>query len=78
MRMRLAVGVGEVHQHLVGAQRQAVLGLELGVERLRQRGVDAEHAAPGAQLAGVELPVRMVGGAMRRAGGHDEGARARW
>ena len=60
----LAVGVGEVHQHLVGAERQPVGGLELGVERLGQRRVDAEHAAPGAELAVVELLRRGAGRGM--------------
>jgi hypothetical protein len=48
-------GVIEVEQHLVGAQGQPVGRIEIGVERLRQRRVGAEHAAPGAQLALVEL-----------------------
>ena len=48
-------GVVEVQQDLVGAQRQPVGGVEVGVERLGQRRVGAEHAAPGAQLALVEL-----------------------
>jgi hypothetical protein len=38
-----------------GAQGQPVGGVEVGVERLGQRRVGAEHAAPGAQLALVEL-----------------------
>ena len=55
MRMRRSGGVVEVEQHLVGAERQPVGGVEVGVERLGQRRVGAEHAAPGAQLALVEL-----------------------
>src|SRR3954447_26623493 len=36
---QLSVGrVGEVHQHLVGGDREPVLGLELGVERLDEAG----------------------------------------
>ena len=50
----LALRVVEVQEHLVGRERQAVRRLELGVERLRERRVDPQHPAPGAQLAVVE------------------------
>ncbi len=52
----LVLGVREVHEHLVGAELQAVGGLELCVERLGHRRVRAQHAAPGAQLGGREQP----------------------
>ena len=57
------VGVGELHEHLVGHERQAVPGLELVVERLRQRGVGAQQTPPGAQLAIVEA--RLAAGGCR-------------
>src|SRR4051812_31159295 len=46
--------IGDVHEDLVRGHRQAVLVLELGVERLDQARVHAEQAAPGAQLALAE------------------------
>ena len=48
---RLAAGA----QHLVGGQRQAVAGLELGVELLDERGVDAHEPAPRRELDFAEL-----------------------
>ena len=50
----LALGIVEVQEHLVRRERQAVRRLELGVERLRERRVDAQHPAPGAELPVVE------------------------
>ena len=42
-------------QHLVGGQRQAVAGVELGVELPHERGVDADQAAPRPELSFAEL-----------------------
>src|SRR3954471_581151 len=65
---QLAVGrVGEVHEDLVGGDGEAMLGLELGVERLDEAGVDAEQAAPGAEL----LRAQLVPGRCRRRHGCD-------
>ena len=52
------LGVAEVHQHLVGGEREAVLALELGVEAGDQAAVGLEHARarPRARAA-----VRRVG-----------------
>ena len=47
-------GVGQEQQDLVGRQRQAVRPGQLGIEPLRELGVDAQHPAPCRQLLGVE------------------------
>src|SRR4051794_19048313 len=65
-----AVGVRQVHEHLVGGQRQPVLCEELGVERLGELGMDAQQAAPGAKLARVQ-------GCDRHSHGNHEGS-PRW
>ena len=72
MRMRPAPGRRQEEQHLVRRQRQVVLARELGVELLRERGVRAEHPAPGRQLLLVEEHCcRVVADTTRLAqGGH--------
>src|SRR5919109_2154417 len=45
----------QIDQHLVGAEGQVVLGEQLGVERLHERAVDAEHAAPRPKLEPRQL-----------------------
>jgi hypothetical protein len=65
------LGVVEIEQDLVGAQRQSVSGVEVGVQRLGQRRMGTQHAAPGAQLALVELTGVGERGC-RGGGGHRE------
>jgi hypothetical protein len=47
----IALRVYEVHQHLVGAQRQPVRALELGVQLVHHVAVRGEHPAPRRELA---------------------------
>ena len=42
--------VSQEHEDLVGRQRDAVLGVHLGVELLSHAGVELEHAAPGGEF----------------------------
>ena len=52
---RLLRRLGEVEKNLVGTERQAVLSLELGVERRDHAAVCDEHPAPRRELALVKL-----------------------
>jgi aspartate/methionine/tyrosine aminotransferase len=63
-----AVGLaGEEEQHLVGGKRQAVGFGQLGVERSRELRVDAQHAAPCAELLVVKQLDRVVAVGAHRA-----------
>ena len=44
----------EVEQHLVRAERETVLELELSVELANEVGVHAQQSAPGSKLDGVQ------------------------
>ena len=59
IRRRFAGRVLEVDQDVVGGQRQAVGGVQLGVERAQQRRVHAQQPAPGAKLGRRQLRVRV-------------------